>query len=98
MDVSVNWSPAAVEDLEEIAEYIARDSRRYATSFVTRVLSIASQIERFPYSGRIVPELNNELIRERFVYQYRLIYRILPDSVLILSLIHGKRLLPIDDL
>lgn len=45
-----------------------------------------------------MPELDDENIRERFVYSYRLIYRIHENEVLIIAVIHGKRLLEaIDD-
>ena len=56
-------------------------------------------VEReFPLSGRIVPELNQEAIRERFIYSYRLIYCIRGKTVTIVAVIHGKRLLdPIRD-
>ena len=43
--------------------------------------------------GRIVPEVGDETIRERFVYSYRLVYRIEPDRILVVAVIHGKRLL-----
>ncbi len=43
--------------------------------------------------GRMVPELAVEDTRERFVYSYRLIYRVQSDHVLILAVIHGRRLL-----
>jgi plasmid stabilization system protein ParE len=35
MDLEVEWSPEATEDLESIAEYIARDSEYYARAVVT---------------------------------------------------------------
>ena len=41
----------------------------------------------------MVPELDGRLIRERFVYSYRVIYRIEPERVLVIAVIHGKRLL-----
>jgi len=40
----------------------------------------------------MVPEIENEAIRERFVYSYRLVYRVEKDAVLITAVIHGKRL------
>lgn len=43
--------------------------------------------------GRIVPEIGNEKIRERLVYSYRLVYRIESGRILIVAVIHGKRLL-----
>ncbi len=93
MDLEVKWSPEATEDLESIAEYIAKDSEYYARAVVTEILSISRNIRKFPLIGRIVPEIGDETIRERFIYSYRLVYHIDPERILIVAVIHGKRLL-----
>jgi len=93
MDLEVEWSPAATEDLESIAEYIARDSEFYARAVVAEVLAVSRSIREFPLIGRIVPEIGHDRIRERLVYSYRLIYRIEPHRILVVAVIHGKRLL-----
>ena len=93
MDEHVVWSPEAVEDLEAIAEFIGRDSAFYASSVVTKVLAVSRSLTEAPLSGRIVPELENNQIRERFIYSYRLIYRIRDDDILVVAIIHGKRLI-----
>jgi len=93
VDLEVNWSPEATEDLESIAEYIARDSEFYARAVVTEILSVSRNIGEFPLIGRIVPEIGDERIRERFIYSYRLVYRVEPEPILIVAVIHGKRLL-----
>ena len=46
-----------------------------------------------PFMGRIVPELGLKHIRERFIFSYRLIYKVDDEQVLIIAIIHGKRLL-----
>ncbi len=89
----IDWSPEAVEDLEAIADYIARDSRFYAQSVVRKMLEMAESLADFPEMGRIVPELGDQNIRERFVYSYRLIYQIEDSQILIVAIVHGKRLL-----
>jgi toxin ParE1/3/4 len=73
MDYEVVWSPAALEDVESLAEYIARDSEFYARTMVDKILDMAKKLKDFPSAGRIVPELEDEMIRERFVHSYRLI-------------------------
>ncbi len=93
MDLEVKWSPEAMEDLESIVEYIARDSEFYARAVVAEILSVSRNIVEFPLIGRVVPEMGDERIRERFVYSYRLVYRIEPDRILIVAVIHGKRLI-----
>ena len=70
----VEWSPRALEDLEAIAQSIAADSEAYAATVVKTILTTARNFSRFPFSGRIVPELADESIREWFAYSYRVIY------------------------
>ena len=93
MDLEVKWSPEATEDLESIAEYIARDSEYYARAVVTEILTVSRSLAEFPGIGRIVPEIGDEHIRERFIYSYRLVYPLEPERILIVAVIHGKRLL-----
>ncbi len=93
MDYRVNWSPEAFEDINAIAEYIGRDSEFYARAVISKILSIAKSLKKFPEMGRIVPEIGKENIRERFVYSYRVIYQIKENSILVLAVAHGKRLL-----
>lgn len=93
MEYRVTWSPEAVEDLESIAEYIERDSSFYAQSVISKILEASRNIKEFPLIGRVVPELGNENIRERFIYSYRLVYKMEKRKILIIAVIHGKRLL-----
>jgi toxin ParE1/3/4 len=93
MDYRLNWSPEAIEDLESIADYIARDSEFYARAVVTKILGVARGLPDNPGLGRVVPEIANPVIRERFVYSYRVIYRQHDSEILIVAIIHGKRLL-----
>ncbi|GJL53316.1 MAG: hypothetical protein NPIRA02_04480 [Nitrospirales bacterium] len=54
---------------------------------------MAREITEFPLIGRIVPEVGDENLRERFVYSYRLVYQLKQSSILVVAIIHGKRLL-----
>jgi addiction module RelE/StbE family toxin len=93
MAAQLAWSPEALEDVEQIAEYIERDSPWYAQAVVARLFEAAGTLIDFPLRGRIVPELRNEAIRERFVYSYRLIYRVEAARVMVVAVVHGHRLL-----
>ena len=81
------------DDLEEITTYIARDSTAYARAVASKVLATAKSLGQFPGIGRMVPEAGDEAVRERFVYSYRVIYRIEQHRVLVLAIVHGRRLL-----
>ncbi|HEV2146237.1 MAG TPA: type II toxin-antitoxin system RelE/ParE family toxin [Longimicrobiaceae bacterium] len=87
----VVWSPAALEDVEAIAEYIARDSAQYAAAVVRKFRDTARSLREFPRSGRSVPEFEDESIREKLVYSYRLIYRIEAGLVTIAAVVHARQ-------
>ena len=93
MDYRIEWSPEAAEDVDGIADFIGRDSAFYARAVVAKILAEARSIPEFPLRGRVVPELGDEAIREIFVYSYRLVYRVEGAQILIVAVIHGKRLL-----
>ncbi len=93
MAYAVVWSPRAIEDVDAIAAYIARDSPAYASAVVSKILDATRSLSTFPLSGRIVPEFDDEYIREKIVYSYRVIYRVEDDVVTIATVIHGKQIL-----
>ena len=93
MAYRVVWSPRALDDVESIASYIARDSTAHASAVVTKIIRATRTLRRFPFAGRIVPEFEDETLRERFVYSYRIIYRIQAQTVTVAAVIHGRRML-----
>lgn len=88
----VKWSPEALEDAESIAEYISRDSEYYARATISKIIDFSQSVAKFPQMGRVVPEFKDPKIRERLVYSYRLIYKIVGMRILIVAIIHDKRL------
>jgi plasmid stabilization system protein ParE len=60
----VRWTLQAVDDLEAICLFIARDAPQLASVFARRALLSTDRIEQFPLSGRVVPELKNQNLRE----------------------------------
>jgi addiction module RelE/StbE family toxin len=94
MGYEVIWSPEAIEDVDSIGEFLARTSPNYASTVVSKLLEAARKLRSFPFAGRVVPEVGNEMIREKFILDYRLIYRIQDDEVLVIAIIHGKRIFP----
>jgi len=55
----VKWTHTALDDLDAIKEYIARDSVYYAVKFVDDAFAATDNLELFPEMGRIVPERND---------------------------------------
>ena len=72
----LKWTESAWADLEEIADYIARDSRYYAATFVRELQTAASSLGRLAERGRRVPEFDDPSVREIFVRRYRIIYKL----------------------
>ena len=93
MAFKLEWSEEALEDIESIATYIEKDSPTYAKSVVSKFFEKAELLHEFSELGRKVPELNDEAIREIFIYSYRLIYKIDNQTILFIAIVHGKRLL-----
>ena len=73
--------------------YIASDSRSYASAVVRRIITSTKTLSDFPMSGRKVPEFDEENIRELIAYNYRIIYAVEKDEVIVAAVIHGKRML-----
>jgi toxin ParE1/3/4 len=87
----IKWTAAAWSDLEEAADYIARDSPNYAAAMVREVREAARLLSRLAERGRMVPEFREPAIRQLLVGNYRLIYQVSKDTVDILALVHGAR-------
>jgi toxin ParE1/3/4 len=88
----VIWTRQALDDIEAIRDFIARDSVAYADHLVRRVLTAADRLEQFPMSGRVVPERGLETLREIIHERYRLVYRITDEQVVVITVFHGTRL------
>jgi plasmid stabilization system protein ParE len=91
MAYNIRWSPRAASHFEEICDYIARDSKYYAALFAKKVLSIVKSVPQFPKSVRVVPEYNDENLREKLYENYRIVYRIKEEVIEIVAICHGAR-------
>lgn len=93
MGIDVVWTRQALSDLDQIEAFISQDSPFNAETVVSRLLAVATSIADQPLMGRVVPEFQSEMIRERIVYSYRLIYRRLEARAEIIAVIHGRRVI-----
>lgn len=94
----VVWTDTALRHLATTHEYIAHDSPHYAARLVDRLLARSEQLEQFPQSGRRVPEYDDRHIRQLVEPPYRIIYRVRPDRIDVLAVVHGaERSLDPDD-
>lgn len=89
----IKWLPSAREDLCEITRYYKRHSTDYAEFLTDRILDAVRLLRDFPKMGTQVPEYREESVRQLIIERYRIIYVVTRDSVEIMSVIHGSRLL-----
>jgi len=87
----LEWTDSAIADLENIQDFIAKDSAEYADAIVERLILSVDRLESFPESGRRVPEVTDPRVREILVEGYRVIYRLKKNRAQILAVIHGAR-------
>jgi plasmid stabilization system protein ParE len=57
--VRVDWAQPALDDLWEIHEFIARDSRRYAQLTIEQIVEAAGRLARFPQLGEVLSEFSH---------------------------------------
>jgi len=94
--VKIVWTDQAIQDLNDIGEFIAKDSERYAREVIKTLFESTIIIESHPKAGRIVPEYNIDYLRELIRGSYRIVYRIVDKfRIDILTVHHSARQLKI---
>lgn len=87
----VRWTLHAPDDVENIAKYTEQYAESYAELLVQSFFDSLSQIEKFPESGRIVPEFQNLSLRELIVHEYRLVYLIKSKELIEIITVHPSK-------
>ncbi len=92
--VEINWTEQSLDDINSIAEFIAKDSVKYAQLQVELFFERIKILHTMPSAGKVVPELNKLKIRELNAGNYRIIYRIVnKNRIDVLTVHNGYRLL-----
>src|SRR6186713_1691300 len=84
------WTEPALDQLDEIAEYIALDNPTAASALVVKIFRDVDRLERFPNSGREPPELPDSVYREVICNPCRIFYRQDGKDVLILHVMREE--------
>lgn len=88
----VVWTDIALDELREVADYVAQSDSQEASAIVSAALLKADERVMFPESGAIVPELDSEFIREVIIKRaFRLIYEISDDRITILGFVRSRK-------
>jgi len=96
--VRLLWSPLADAQVDDTVAYIAADDPAAALAWLELMLELVRSLADYPDSGRVVPELQREDVRELIVAPYRVMYRRTADAVEIAAIRHGARDFEADEL
>ncbi len=97
--VKINWTEISRDDLKEIYDYIARDSKKYASITVSKIYQKTGELKKNVSIGRIVPEFNDPKIRELLQGHYRIVYLVLNNAEIdVLRVYHSARIMDDDSL
>ena len=85
------WTEPGERDLSAIRSYIAQDSEYYAERFVSRLVEKVRLLRGAPELGEVVFESEGRGVRQLLYRNYRILYELQPDRVLILAVVHAAR-------
>jgi addiction module RelE/StbE family toxin len=94
----IKWTNEALMRLFEIEDFISQDSPERAEKFVEQIIEHAETLSDKPLRGRTVPEISNPDLRDLIFKKYRIVCRIKGNSLYILTVFEGHRLLRIDEI
>lgn len=83
------WSRTALDDIEAIATWIARDSQIRACALVERMLESAEALLQTPGTTRLLLELDGTRIFAQPSGAFRLIYERHGEDFHVLAIVHG---------
>jgi toxin ParE1/3/4 len=92
------WTPKALEDLEYLLNYIAKDSPIAAQRFAHKLIDRVDVLNNQPLLGSYIAEDNTHTYRQVIQGNYRIIYRTDEKTIFILTVHHAARLLDSDNL
>ena len=95
--MNVVWSELAIERAYDEARYIAEDKPEAALAWLEGLFASTDRLERFPKSGKAVPEIGRADYRQLVYRSHRIVYRIEAKQVSILTVRRFKQLLDVTE-
>jgi len=90
--MTIQWTPTAARDLEDVRDYIAQDNEDAAIATIARLLAGIEALSRHPQLGRVGRVAGT---RELVMPPYVAVYRVAKDAVEIHSILHSARRWPV---
>ena len=90
--MKVRFTPTGRSQFLGVLSYIQRENPQAAVEFRRRAEKVLRRLERFPTSGRIIPEFPELPYREVIVAPYRFFYRVKGRIVWVVAVWHGAQL------
>ena len=87
---SISLTPQAVQDLDDIWDYIAEDSPDRATAFLQSIEEKILNLAETPHIGRARPELLS-LLRSFPIGKYVIFYQPIDNGIEVVRVLHGSR-------
>lgn len=82
-------APEARDDLDEIIDYIARDSPQAARRVIEKIRVAIRRLAEMPRMGHLREDLTDEPLRFWPVYSYLIIYRPERNPLEVVRILHG---------
>lgn len=83
------WSDRARQDVRDIGDFVARDKPEAAMRWASQAMEAVGRLANFPSSGRAVPEIGRNDLREIILGGYRIVYQIRGEAIVILTVFEG---------
>jgi len=90
--VKIRFTPSARIQFLSALTYIRQDNPQAALRFRHRAEGVLHRLEKFPESGRVVPEFPELPYREVVISPYRFFYRVKGKVIWIVAVWHGAQL------
>ena len=91
---NIKWASPALDDLDEIIEYISKTNLTYSIKVMDKIYEQVSKLDMHPERWRIVPELEKYgylIYRQLIVDYWKVIFKIEGNIIYIMLVIDGRR-------
>jgi toxin ParE1/3/4 len=91
----IKYTPAAVDDMDEIFSYISQDNIAAAEMMLEKINGRIAKLAEFPNMGSVLSDEEYTIIKRGYrfivVHPYLVFYRITDNTVIIHRILHSRR-------